>query len=239
MIRTLAENPALRSALDALHSGPWPAYLDQGEAVRRHWAGIYERFPGFQLVLTSGDEVVAGGNSGPMAWNGEFEGLPGGFDEALQRIVEPTGEPDVLCGLAAVVSREHLGEGLSTRVLAAFKQIARRHGLSRVLLPVRPTLKARYPAVSMGSYVQWRKGDLPFDPWLRVHVRMGGRILGVAERSLVVEGTVSRWREWTGMHFGESQHYVVEGALSLVSIDLDADLGTYVEPNVWVVHDCG
>ncbi len=38
------------------------------------------------------------------------------------------------------------------------------------------------------------------------------------------------------MAFPESGGYVVPGALELVSIDREADLGTYVEPNVWMRH---
>ena len=34
----------------------------------------------------------------------------------------------------------------------------------------------------------------------------------------------------------ESGEYVVPGALELVTIDRNVDRGTYVEPNVWMVH---
>lgn len=38
------------------------------------------------------------------------------------------------------------------------------------------------------------------------------------------------------MRFPESGDYVVEGALVPVEIDRERSLGTYVEPNVWMVH---
>ena len=38
------------------------------------------------------------------------------------------------------------------------------------------------------------------------------------------------------MAFPDSGEYVVEGALVPVEIDRDADVGRYVEPNVWMRH---
>ena len=53
---------------------------------------------------------------------------------------------------------------------------------------------------------------------------------------MTITGTVAEWEGWTGMLFPESGDYVVPGALELVTIDREADLGTYVEPNVWMHH---
>jgi hypothetical protein len=38
------------------------------------------------------------------------------------------------------------------------------------------------------------------------------------------------------MYFGESNKYIVQGALNPVNIDLENDLGEYIEPNIWVLH---
>ncbi len=39
------------------------------------------------------------------------------------------------------------------------------------------------------------------------------------------------------MKFPESGWYVVEGALCPIRIDMEKDLGVYIEPNVWVSHE--
>lgn len=39
------------------------------------------------------------------------------------------------------------------------------------------------------------------------------------------------------MRFPESGEYIVEGALVPVEMDVERDRGTYVEPNVWMVHE--
>jgi len=82
------------------------------------------------------------------------------------------------------------------------------------------------------------RGDgLPADPWLRVHVRMGGRIVKVAPCSMVIPGTLREWREWTGEPFDESGDVLVPFACNPVHVSLEQDHAVYVEPNVWVHHD--
>jgi len=86
-------------------------------------------------------------------------------------------------------------------------------------------------------YAAWRRPDgLPVDPWIRLHERIGGEILGVASDSLVVTGSVAEWEEWAGMVLPETGDYVVPGALVPVHIDREANKGRYAEPNLWMRH---
>jgi hypothetical protein len=39
------------------------------------------------------------------------------------------------------------------------------------------------------------------------------------------------------MAFPESGDYVFPGGISPLAIDREADRGTYLEPNVWMIHD--
>ena len=41
---------------------------------------------------------------------------------------------------------------------------------------------------------------------------------------------------WTGVAMPESGEYLFSDALCPVSIDRELDLGTYFEPNVWMIH---
>lgn len=82
-----------------------------------------------------------------------------------------------------------------------------------------------------------REDGLPADPWLRVHARLGGRIIGVAPLSMVIPGTLAQWREWTGLPFEVDGLVEVEGGLAPVHVDVANDHGVYIEPNVWVHHD--
>jgi hypothetical protein len=184
--------------------------------------------------------VVAAGFTIPLEWNGRTRDLPSGVDGALERGVRGQARgrpPTALSALLAVVAPECQGRGLSARVIGAMITLAARHHLRAVIAPVRPTLKHRYPTTPMSRYVRWTRADgASFDPWLRVHWRMGATLLGVAPRSMVITGTVAEWEAWTTMRFPESGRYVVPGALAPVRIDRRRDLGRYVEPNVWMCH---
>ena len=47
--------------------------------------------------------------------------------------------------------------------------------------PVRPTAKHLEPSTAIGAYVQRHDAEgLPLDPWLRVHIRAGSKIVKVA-----------------------------------------------------------
>jgi hypothetical protein len=136
-----------------------------------------------------------------------------------------------------VVSRERLGHGISGRAISAMAEVVSRHGLADLVAPVRPTDKHRYPLIPMERYIHWRRDDgLPFDPWIRVHERVGGEILHSASAAMRVTGSVAEWEGWTGIALPESGLYVVPGALVPVELDRERDIGEYIEPACWVHH---
>jgi hypothetical protein len=147
------------------------------------------------------------------------------------------GEANTLCAIVAVLDETAQGSGLSSHVIDGMRSAAGAGGLHALIAPVRPTLKERYPLIPIDRYATWRRGDgSAFDPWIRVHERLGGEILGIAERSMTVEGTVAEWEAWTQMSFPESGDYVLSQALLPIKIDRERGRGTYVEPNVWMRH---
>jgi GNAT superfamily N-acetyltransferase len=146
-------------------------------------------------------------------------------------------EPNALSALAAIVSPDHRRRGLSTEVLRAMRSLVRENGLASFVAPVRPTLKAAYPLTPFVRYVEWRREDgSPFDPWLRVHRRLGAEPLKLMPEALAVVGTIAEWEAWTGIAFPESGQYVVPGALQPVVIDRERDIGRYDDPNIWMRH---
>src|SRR5262249_28208056 len=122
----------------------------------------------------------------------------------------------------------------------AMSEIGRRHGFSSLIAPVRPSWKDRYPLVPIERYAGWRRADgLLFDPWLRVHERLGASVLKPEPESLRITGTVEEWETWVEMDLPEGGEYVFPGGLATVAIDREADLGSYWEPNVWMHHSLG
>lgn len=238
IVEKLSDNTKLVDVINKLHSEPWPVFLSEDSSVKKYWQRLYQVYPEYQLLFRINSEYIGVANSAPIYWNGNIDNLPAGFDEAIETIIEDNKKPNTLCGMAVVISKEHLGKGISSVIINNLKRIAKSYGYSNLILPVRPTLKSQYPTISMDNYIKWEKDDLPFDPWLRVHIKIGGEILKVANPSMIVRGTVSDWQRWTGMHFGESNKYIIQGALNPVNIDLENDLGEYIEPNIWVLHKC-
>ncbi len=54
---------------------------------------------------------------------------------------------------------------------------------------------------------------------------------------MLIQGSVQEWQDWTGNDFLKSGKYWINGALDEIEVDLKNDSGTYIEPNVWMVHD--
>jgi GNAT superfamily N-acetyltransferase len=229
-----ADRPDLLDRRERL-SGSFPTYMHHNEPGGRYWLRLYEEHPDFQLGLLDGEEVVAELHSVPTPWDGSDADLPSGWDEAFTRAFESDRAPKVLCALAISVLPERRGEQLSSRMIQAMRDAVRTHGLRELIAPVRPTLKVRYPLTPIERFVEWRRADgTHFDPWIRTHERVGGEIIALAPRSMVIEAPVSDWEKWTGMQLPEDGTYVVEGMLA--PLEVRGGIGRHVEPNVWIRH---
>jgi hypothetical protein len=51
-----------------------------------------------------------------------------------------------------------------------------------------------------------------------------------------ITGSVDEWETWTGLALPESGEYVFPRGLAPLTVDRDADLAGYWEPNVWMIH---
>jgi hypothetical protein len=234
---TDSERPDLAERLDEV-GDPWPEFIHHDEVVLRWWPMLHERLPDFQLVLydPEDDMVLGRGCTIPVAWGGRAETLSGGVVDALEAGFSERLSPNVLCALVAVVDPKQQGRRLSGHIIGGMAEAAGRAGLECLIAPVRPTWKERYPLVPLEEYMRWTRDDgLPFDPWIRLHARLGAEIVGVAPRSLDIGGSVADWESWTGMSFPEDGDYVVPGGL--VPVRFEDGVGRYVEPNVWMRHE--
>lgn len=241
---TLAERPDLSDATFAIPYGPDAARFMQGSPipglVRR--SRFIERWPEYVFALLGSDaRPMARGVALPFAADvdGRQRYPDGGWDQVAIWAVEDVLDgrsPDTLCALEIAVHPQCYGQGLSGAVLSAMRQRARE---ARVVLvaPVRPPDKAAEPHTEMLEYATRRRSDgLPADRWLRVHVRAGGTIEGIARCSATVQAPLRRWRTWTGLPFDVDGPVAVPGGLVPVFVSRSHDVGVYVEPNVWVRH---
>lgn len=238
---SIADRPELWGPLDELCGSVWPELMLHDPVADRCWAHLREDWPQFQLAAVDAEgRIVAGGNAAPLWWDGTDEGLPDGWDDQFERSIAGLSDwvaPNALGAIQIVVAPDRRGTGLSAVVLDAMRSSARAARLGSLVACVRPTLKASYPLMPIEVYTQWRRDDgLPFDPWLRVHVRAGGRIVRPSPASMRIEGSVAEMESWTGLRFPVSGPYVAEGALSPIEVDLAEDRAVYLDPNIWVAH---
>ena len=215
----------------------FPEYNNHGDVLNQFWSRLTEEWPDCQFhLIGDDDEILARARSVPFRWDGTSQGLPSGIDGAIARGFDEGGA-NALCALVVMVPRDIQGRGVSAAALEAMRGIAGRHGFGSLIAPVRPSWKERYPHVPIERYAAWRRSDgLLFDPWMRVHERLGATILRAEPRSLRITGTIGEWEDWTGMRFPESGDFWFPGGLTTVSIDCDLDRGSYWEPNVWMHH---
>jgi hypothetical protein len=234
---TVQERPELVGSAQERTRDTLPEYNMHGDVLNVYWERLVEERPEFQFhLIGEADEVLASARSIPLRWDGTIEDLPAGIDGAIARGFDE-GDENALCALVIMVPRDLQRRGLSAAAVTAMGDSARRHGFSSLIAPVRPSWKERYPLVPIEQYAGWRRPDgLLFDPWMRVHERLGAIVLKPEPRSLRITGTVSEWEEWTQMTLPESGDYWFPGGLATVTIDRQADLGTYWEPNVWMHH---
>jgi GNAT superfamily N-acetyltransferase len=238
---TWAERPDLADRGPASED-VWPEYNLYGDVLGEWWEPLLDELPEFQFALydEAADAVLAEGHTGPVAWDGDDGTLPDGIDAAIVRAVEcrrAGGTADTLCAFAAEVAPDARRGGLAGELLRGMSELARRAGLRRVIAPVRPAWKERYPLAPIERYVTWRREDGQLlDPWMRLHERLGARVATPLPRSMLITGSVADWEQWTGLPLPESGSYVFPQGLAPLAVDREAGTAAYWEPNVWMVH---
>jgi hypothetical protein len=241
-IYTFAQKPELVDKIDQLSVESWPPFLRHGNI--HHWYLLFEMFPDYQLLLCdSADRLIAVGHTVPLIWNGSLPDLPTTIEDILLRaeqVQRHQQAPNTLSAVAAMVSSGYRKQNLSSRVVQEMRLLAGQHSCTTLIAPVRPTWKSSYPLTPFERYVEWKRTDgAPFDPWIRVHWRLGAAPLCIAPNTLTVEGTIKDWEEWTQMTFPESGLYVIPGGLQPVKINCEQNLGRYEDPNYWMKHVIG
>lgn len=244
IVGSLGQDPTL---IDVLRRFPetWPRFITEDMWGELYYPIAPTQFPEYVQVAWDADDPytpIARAFSVPFGFGGEDRpNLPEqGWDGAihwatLDRLTGRT--PTTVSALEITIHPEHRGTGLAATLLQAMRDNARTQGFSELVAPVRPTGKTAEPHTPMAEYAhRTREDGLPVDPWLRVHARLGGEIVGVCARSMTISGSLTEWREWTGLAFDEPGDVVVPRGLVPVHCDPSQDHAAYVEPGVWIRH---
>lgn len=240
---SFADEPALVESAVAFITQYWPRYLMEGESSKDAADRLPTDFAEYQLMfLDEADQVAAVGLTIPVSVPAG-DGFTGGdgWDAAVERgcsDIDSGREPRSLIALSATVRPDLRRGGTGQTFIEAAKAMGRERGLDALLAPVRPAGKQRYPLLPMAAYLDMRTEDgSRYDAWVRSHEQLGATVLHIAEQSMIVREPLATWSEWTSLVFPVSGSYVIESGLVPLEVDVELDVGTYTEPNVWVRHD--
>lgn len=237
VVVTAAARPDLWRAAETAFRDAWPEYNLHGDVSGQYFGALVPRYAQYQFLVwdAHAERAVARGRTIPFTWDGTLVDLPAGIDALGLRALDDRRPPTALSALAAEVATDEQGRGLSSLVISAMADVARDAGFGSLVAPVRPNWKDRYPLIPIDQYAAWARDDgLPFDPWLRVHVRLNATTLRPEPRSLHITGSVTEWENWTGMAFPAKGEYVFPGGLAPLAVR--DGVGDYWEPNVWMLH---
>ncbi|MFC8016188.1 N-acetyltransferase [Streptomyces cinereoruber] len=244
-ISTLSERPDFSDALWDLRAQV-PAFMGQDPVADLYFMDAEEVHRDYVLVAwedSAPNRLIARGFSVPFTRDGgePVDFLPDdGWDGIIRRAYgdrKSGRKPDAVSALEITVDRGYRGRGVSVAMVEAMRANARSRGFTDLFAPVRPNAKHEVPLMSMQEYLRVKTSEgFPADPWLRVHCRLGARMVKTAPRSMTVTGTCAEWRQWTGLPFDRTGPVVVPEALVPVHCFHEQDWAVYVEPNVWVHH---
>lgn len=241
---TPATHADYEQLVEPLADASWPEFMLHDPIAGNYWHNLFSRFPEYQFGLldTETGKAVAMGNSLPLHWDGDPFDLPdGGFDWVMVQAVtdhQQGLQPRTQCAIQIAILPEYRSQGLSSRMVKTMRDIGLGKGFKRLVAPIRPNQKSQYPLTPIDNYITWQTDNgLPFDAWLRVHVRLGAKIIKPCHESMIIRNTIAAWERWTEMKFPESGVYTVPGALTPIQVDIAANEAVYIEPNVWTVHN--
>lgn len=224
----------------------WPEFMLHDPVADENWHELFDRFVDYQFALldTETGRMAAMGNSLPFYWDKGISDLPeGGWDWVFLKAIEDhrrSTKPNIQSAIQINIHPDYRSQGLSARMVRAMRLIGQSRGFKHLVAPVRPSQKSAYPLTSIDDYIRWTDDEgLPFDAWLRVHARMGAKIVKPCHNAMTIPGTRLEWEAWTGMKFPQSGQYAIPGALNPMEMNLEKDEGIYIEPNVWMVHEIG
>jgi GNAT superfamily N-acetyltransferase len=232
-----------RNIANEIADASWPEFMLHDPVADQHWHELFDRFEEYQFALMDKmtHQMAAMGNSLPFYWDQPLEHLPeGGWDWVFLKAIEDHKngiQPNIQSGLQVAIRPDYQGQGLSSKMIGAMRAIGQSKGFNYLVAPVRPNEKSKYPLTNIDDYIVWTNDEgLPFDAWLRVHVRLGGKIISPCHEAMTIRGTCAEWEEWTGIKFPQSGKYTIPGALNPIEIKIQNDKGIYIEPNVWMQH---
>ena len=224
---------------NALYSKAWQRYyLEEGdiESEVEEDPSSEVPFKYFFWGVRDNKELIAAVSMISIPTESDFKKLPDEGWSSIQKMCKKNGTHDTISLLSAAIHPKAQGLGISKILIRQVKENLRKMGYKFLVAPIRPSLKSNYPNMSIEQYLNMEseKGEI-FDPWLRVHIKLGAEKLNICPNSYCVKASLKKWEEWLGHSIpsGEKEFLPTQ---ALNPVIIEGDIGTYIEPNVWVKH---
>ncbi len=235
-------SPELRVPLWNLTMETWNPITLASKPLQKNWPNLFEKFPRYQLILVDENEEIIGyANSIPFHFNKNVNQLPDtGWDWMLEKGITDFDKnlaPNLLGGLIIGVAQNQRGQQRSKLILSKMKELFNLEKFQNLVIPIRPILKDKHPQIDMLEYLNWKKEEKVFDPWIRRHLDSGAEIISVCKKSMTIEAPISQWNNWTNQSIQSTGFQSITNTLSPVYFDIKKDTGVYEEPNVWVKYE--
>lgn len=223
-------------------SNAFPKIISESKVIKKHWSKLENYFPEYQqfMISTTG-QLIGFINVIPFQFGGSLSDLPDtGWDWMFVKGItdhENKISPNYLGGLQVIVRKKYKRQGYSKQILNHAKHIFKSLHLLNLVIPIRPIKKHEFPKMSMSAYLDLKKEHKIYDPWIRTHVDGGAEIIKVCKSSMTMNGDLEYWEKILNKKIHNSGEYPLKGALSLIKIDIENNIGQYIEPNIWLKYD--
>jgi GNAT superfamily N-acetyltransferase len=192
------------------------------------------------LAFNENGELIGTIDAVGFDWDGAASTLPsGGWTAMVLRAREGfETKPMYASAVGASVLKEYRAHGVAEQLLVALRDQALKLGYKGLIAPVRPSSQFRMPHLHISEYAMVRLADNQhFDPWVRTHERVGGRIVGTTENSMVCSAPIESWERWTRMKLPKEGLVLIPGSTGW--LDLHEGTGVLAEDSIWVLHEPG
>lgn len=175
---------------------------------------------------------------GLINWDKPFEILPEeGSDWFVKKIYEDVKQkrkPNTVAGIAAVC--ESHDSVLISLMANKVKEVMLRYECYNFVSALRPM---GYKVNKFNDFNQYAKlvtsHNKPIDPWVRIlNKHLGALVVKPCNNSMTRTASIKQWEKWTNKKFEKSGFYNISQLNFPLEIDLDKNLGKYVESGIWV-----
>jgi len=243
-ICSLASNPQALKDLELLYDKIWCSKMPPSKSAYLI-PRIISSFSEYVLLAYGSeikDELMAYAVAIPFKGPEDINDLPdSGYDGVLHDAfvgLDKKIKPSMLCAISITVDPKFRGLNLSVIMAKSLTKLTKDNGFKNLVVPIRPPGKANEIEMDMMEYAKKLQLDgEPFDYWIRLHYKLGARIIKICYNSMVMSYDIGTWEKITGLKFTETKNYIIPDALAPLEVQYEKNIATMHEPNVWMRYE--